>query len=61
MAGRAVWKEAVTCDQEARRRFINQTGRERILRLRALCDALARPFADVYDRPEIQPDWYKKY
>ncbi len=59
MVGRAVWKEAVTSDATARNGFLNRVGRERMSRLRSLCDALARPFTEVLDRPSTEPDWYK--
>lgn len=44
IAGRSIWNEAVTVDKEARRRFLREAGRERMDRVRALCDALARPW-----------------
>lgn len=44
IAGRALWNEAVTADAEARRTFLRGTGRERMARLRELCDAVARPW-----------------
>lgn len=45
MAGRAIWREAVTADAQARRGFLRGPGRERVRQLRALCDARGRPFA----------------
>jgi tagatose-1,6-bisphosphate aldolase len=44
MAGRAVWKEAVTADADARRSTLREIARDRMARLRSLCDALALPF-----------------
>jgi hypothetical protein len=61
MVGRAVWKEAVTGDTLARNHFLNGTARERMRRLRSLCDALGRPFTDIYERPALAPDWYRQY
>ncbi len=58
MAGRAVWKEAVTLDVDARRRFLRAVAYERMRRLRSLCEALARPFTNVYDPTELYYDWY---
>ena len=43
IAGRAVWNEAVTLDVPARREFLRGIGRERMERLRCLCEALGRP------------------
>lgn len=47
MAGRAFWKEAVTTDREARRRFLTCEAVERLERLRGLGETTARPFADL--------------
>jgi tagatose 1,6-diphosphate aldolase len=58
MAGRAVWKEAVTLDQGARNCFLKTTAYERMQRLRCLCEEVGRPFTKVYDSPELCYDWY---
>lgn len=58
MAGRAVWKEAVTLDSALRNDFLSGIGYERMRRLKSLCAALARPFTEVYDSPELDYDWY---
>ena len=58
MAGRAVWSEAVTLDVAARNHFLRTIAYERMRRLRALCEALASPFTDVYDPPKLDYDWY---
>jgi tagatose 1,6-diphosphate aldolase len=48
MAGRAVWKEAVVLDAHDRAGFLQGPGRERIKKLRELCDAYGRPFTEIY-------------
>jgi len=58
MAGRAVWKEAVTLDIVARNNFLRTVGYERMRRLQSLCEALGRPFTEVYDSPELSYEWY---
>ena len=58
--GRAVWQEAVTLNRVARLDFLRTTARERILRLNALCTALAKPATDFYTA-EAPFDWYKTY
>jgi len=58
MAGRAVWKEAVTLDVAVRNKFLKSTGYERMLGLKSLCEQLGRPFTEVYDSPELSYDWY---
>jgi tagatose-1,6-bisphosphate aldolase len=58
MAGRAVWREAVTLDRLVRNTFLQSVARERMQRLQSLCEALGRPFTAVYDPPELTYDWY---
>ena len=58
MAGRAVWKEAVTLDSLVRNTFLQSVARERMQRLQSLCEALGQPFPEVYDAPELTYDWY---
>jgi tagatose-1,6-bisphosphate aldolase len=58
MAGRAVWKEAVTLDSPARNNFLRTVGYKRMRRLRSLCETLGRPFNEVYGSPEISYNWY---
>ena len=58
MAGRAVWKEAVTLDVTARNNFLKTAGYERMQGLQSLCEQLGRPFTEVYDSPELSYDWY---
>jgi tagatose 1,6-diphosphate aldolase len=58
MAGRAVWKEAVTLDTTVRNDFLSGIACDRMRRLNSLCAALARPFTQVYKSPELNHDWY---
>jgi len=58
MAGRAVWKEAVTLDRLARNMFLQSVGCERMRRLQSLCESWGRPFTEVYDAPRPTYDWY---
>ncbi|PWH17947.1 MAG: hypothetical protein DDG60_01045 [Anaerolineae bacterium] len=58
--GRAVWQEAVPLEGQARLDFLRSTARERLIRLNALCQALARPYTDFYTA-EAPFDWYKTY
>jgi tagatose 1,6-diphosphate aldolase len=60
-AGRAVWKEAVTLDVAARRSFLSQVARQRMQRLEALCEALARPFDEIVQPPAVEDHWYTDY
>ena len=58
--GRAVWQEAVQLDGQSRLDFLRGTARERLTRLNALCQALAKPYTDFYTA-EAPFDWYKNY
>ncbi len=58
--GRAVWKEAVTMNNDERIKFLRTTGRQRISRLTSLCHALAKPYTDFYTA-DAPFDWYKNY
>lgn len=58
--GRAVWKEAVTLPPSERIGFLGSIGKERFIRLKSLCDALAVPFTAYYTS-EAPMDWYKTY
>lgn len=56
MAGRAVWKEAVTLNSQTRNNFLRTVGYERMQRLRSLCEALGRRFTEIYSSPEVNYD-----
>jgi tagatose 1,6-diphosphate aldolase len=58
---RAVWKEAVDLTGQAHMDFLRGEAYERLRRVTALCDALARPWTDFFTSPVIGPDWYKRY
>ncbi|NPV87665.1 MAG: tagatose 1,6-diphosphate aldolase [Anaerolineae bacterium] len=58
--GRAVWQEAVQMSAEARTGFLATTARQRLARLSALCQALARPWNEFYTA-EAPLDWYRMY
>lgn len=59
--GRAVWKEAVAMNSETRPTFLQTTARERLSRLTALCQALAKPWTDFYPAPALDRRWYTQY
>ncbi|MCA1900448.1 MAG: tagatose 1,6-diphosphate aldolase [Chloroflexi bacterium] len=58
--GRAVWKEAVTMGRAERQTFLRDVAAERLNRLTALCNALAKPFTGFY-QTEAPFHWYKTY
>jgi tagatose 1,6-diphosphate aldolase len=59
--GRAVWKEAVAMTPEVRTVFLQTTARERLSRLMALCQALAKPWMEFYPAPRPNDHWYAEY
>ena len=59
--GRAVWKEAIHLKGQAQISFLQNQARERMSRLTALCDALARPWTAFYASPNVQEAWYVHY
>lgn len=59
--GRAVWKEAVELTGPARAEFLAGSGRQRMERMTALCNALARPWTDFYTAETINGNWYERY
>jgi tagatose-1,6-bisphosphate aldolase len=59
--GRAVWKEAVELTGSERVDFLQGLARQRMARVTALCDALARPWTDFYTSQDIDGGWYERY
>jgi tagatose-1,6-bisphosphate aldolase len=57
--GRAVWREATEVPLESRQEFLDLTARERMRRITALVDALAKPWTDFYILPELTPEWFQ--
>lgn len=61
LAGRAIWKEAVQLDTQARQRFLTETAVPRIDQLAEITAKSARPWTDFYDLPAASEDWYQRY
>jgi len=61
--GRAVWKEAVTMNQNARVVFLQTTAKPRLARLKALCNEIGKPWQDIYPNlaRSVPDDWYIQY
>ncbi len=58
MAGRAVWKEAIGLTGDQLDSFLEETAKDRLTRLRAVCDGLAKPWLDYYPPNDVQENWY---
>jgi tagatose 1,6-diphosphate aldolase len=61
LAGRAIWKEAVTMGDAARTQFLNEVAVPRIQKLTQVAVAASRPWTEFYSLPEATGDWYKTY
>lgn len=59
MAGRAVWKEAIGASFSEREAFLRQQAKQRIIKLRAVCDGLARPWTSYYPPSPVSENWYR--
>jgi tagatose-1,6-bisphosphate aldolase len=59
--GRAVWKEATSLTGPERATFLHGPAYERMARITALCEALARPWTEFYMAPVIEANWYERY
>jgi tagatose 1,6-diphosphate aldolase len=60
-AGRAVWAEAALVQGQERSDFLLGTGRTRMQRLTALCEALARPVHEQLTPEYPEENWYENY
>lgn len=56
--GRAVWKEAVGLEPEQRREFLNRVARQRMERVTALVNALAKPVSNWYTAEQANENWF---
>jgi tagatose 1,6-diphosphate aldolase len=61
LAGRAIWKEAVTMSDIDMAAFLEGTAAERTKRLAAVAKAHARPWTEIYSPHPASPDWFKSY
>jgi len=58
MAGRAVWKEAIGATFSERETFLRHQAKQRFIKLRAVCDGLARPWTSYYPPSQVSENWY---
>lgn len=61
LAGRAIWKEAISMTPEQRGPFLAQVAPERLRRLTAISEAHARPWTEFYAAPAPVQDWFSAY
>ncbi|MFN8373927.1 MAG: tagatose 1,6-diphosphate aldolase [Anaerolineae bacterium] len=61
LAGRAIWKEAVTMSHTERVQFLAEKGTERLYRLSKIALENARPWTDFYSPPRAKRTWAQDY
>ena len=61
LAGRAVWREAVALQGEARTAFLQTDGRTRFQELVNIATTYGTPWTDHYELPTINDTWYMTY
>jgi tagatose-1,6-bisphosphate aldolase len=61
LAGRAIWKEAVTMTPADRDAFLSGIATERIQRLVSISNQYSRPWTDFYTAPVSSLTWFKDY
>jgi tagatose 1,6-diphosphate aldolase len=61
LGGRAIWKECIGMNRADRQTFLKTTGVERLNRLSAIADELARPWTDFYKPQPVGEDWFTTY
>lgn len=61
LAGRAIWKEAVTMTPQQRQTFLTTTAQERLRQLTEITVQHARPWRDFYTMPECSENWFQNY
>lgn len=61
LAGRAIWKEAVTMGDAERAQFLSTTAISRMQRLNTLSAQYAKPWSQIFSMPKSSDNWYKSY
>lgn len=60
LAGRAIWKEAVTMTPEQRADFLENTAVPRIRKLIEIAEAHSTPWTKFYNYPTLEKGWYSQ-
>jgi tagatose 1,6-diphosphate aldolase len=61
LGGRAIWKDCIGMSWVQRQAFLRTMGTERLNRLSAIADELARPWTEFYNPPPVGEDWFTRY
>ena len=58
LAGRAIWKEAISMDEAARQQFLGVVAVDRLKRLNEIVSREARPWTEYYDPVPTSTEWW---
>lgn len=61
LAGRAIWKEALSLDGEARNAFLQDIAQERLRQLLMLCEINAKPYYVLSTPQTVEENWQIRY
>jgi tagatose-1,6-bisphosphate aldolase len=61
LAGRAIWKEALSLDCEERSAFLEEIALDHLRKLSKLCAASARPYFELYPPLQLGREWQMAY
>jgi len=61
LAGRSVWKEALTMERAERTPFLQTTSKDRLQELYDVCTVTAKPYFEFYTPAVMNRDWLKDY
>lgn len=61
LAGRAIWKEALSLDGKERNAFLDDVAQARLRQLSELCEISARPYFELSTSQAVEKDWQMEY
>jgi tagatose 1,6-diphosphate aldolase len=61
LAGRAIWQEVVTMNDEQRQQFLSDVGTSRLRQLSEIATKYAQPWTKYYTPLPATSDWHKSY
>lgn len=61
LGGRAIWKECVAMDTEARQAFLRDVAAPRLRRLRQIVEEYGKPWTDYFEPTPSSESWFETY
>ena len=61
LAGRAIWKEALSLEGENRDSFLSNTSKDRLHQLYEICTSSAKPWFEFYPPASVPNNWQDQY